>query len=282
MVAQPPPARGTSGAAPVPVRVPVRVLGGARAGSETPGSGSTAVTRPPPQPGLLPALLPGPPRAPPRGARPAGEGRGRPARGPALRLPAPHPPRPDPSLRVRPLLSVTLWPPPRRVRGRGSAARQPAGRRRTEGALLGQRRGLDFTSPPPRGASAYRNSRGPKPCSRHRTETALSRGSPPHPHPFISLPHSPRGAGKGHAKEEPGAARTQAADRRPARGPRSGHCRGRPPPGCLRDSMATQDPRGGGACRGGGVAPSIYGLSTRPSVKSLRITALIMQSFGGQ
>lgn len=77
MVAQPPPARGAPGAASEPVQVPVRVLGGARAGTEQPGSGSTGLTRPPPQLELLPALLPGPPRAqrpaPPR--RPAGERR---------------------------------------------------------------------------------------------------------------------------------------------------------------------------------------------------------------
>jgi hypothetical protein len=75
----------------VPVRVPVPVLGGARAGSERRGTRSTALTRSP-QPGLLPALLPDPPRAPPLGARAAVE---RPGKGGAVI-------RAAPELRTRP------------------------------------------------------------------------------------------------------------------------------------------------------------------------------------
>lgn len=75
MVAQPRPKRGASGAAPALVQVSARVLSGARAGSEPLGCWSTALTRPPPQPGLLPVLLPGPPPSPspaPRTTDPAG------------------------------------------------------------------------------------------------------------------------------------------------------------------------------------------------------------------
>ena len=105
MVAQPQPARGAPGAASEPVQVPVRVLGGARAGTEQPGSGSTGLTRPPPQLELLPALLPGPPRAPrpaPRPAPPASWGKK--ARRPA-QPESPGSSRPDPPRLAGPLLS---------------------------------------------------------------------------------------------------------------------------------------------------------------------------------
>lgn len=156
---------------------------GARAGSEPPGSRSSVLTRPPPQLGLLPVLLQGPPRAPPRPAGPLGkEGAASgPAGEPRVLLPGP-----AASSRAPPLQGS----PPRRPhpgwwRGPGPVARQLAGSRRAQGGRMGERRGLDFRPPRPRYAPDLWNGRGLKPYSKHCTRTPLSRGSPLQ---FISLP----------------------------------------------------------------------------------------------
>lgn len=241
MVAQPRPARRASGAAPVPEQVPVRVLGGALAGSEPPGSGSTALTRPPPQPGLLPVLLPGPPRAPrpaPRRGAAAGKGRrgGGPGQG-APRLPARR-------SEARPLLSGSPLSRPRRGwwRGRFSAAHQPVGLRRAQGARLGERRGLDFRPLRPLCAPCLWNGRGPKPCSKQRTQTYSPGEVRSPPRQFISLPQGPRRAIKGPREGRTRCGQDSSRRARTCAGPCSGHRRGRQPPGSLRDSMATRDP----------------------------------------
>lgn len=188
MVAQPRPARGAPGAAPVPVQVPFGVCGGTRTGSEPPGSGRTALTPlPPPQPGLLPVLLPDPPRSRPRPAEqrwlgeagPAGAAWGRagePRGGPA-----------DPLSRACPGAG----------RGGGSAAgapRSPAGRTQAL-AGCGARRvaGAGFQVSPPRWNSALWNDGGLKSCGEHRAQHPRSLGDArSSPHQFISLPQGPK------------------------------------------------------------------------------------------
>lgn len=169
IVARPRPGRGAYGAAPVRVRVPVRVLGGARAGSKPRGRWSPALTRPPPQPGLLPGLLPvllpGPPHAPPRRAggrsRRAKAARGRaPPESPSPTSPPGHPrgpvpPRPassPPGLTAE-RLRRSWWP------GlRGSVARRVQAR---AGRTARRAAGLDFGSPPrPAARPLFEISRG--------------------------------------------------------------------------------------------------------------------------
>lgn len=144
MVAQPQPARRASGAAPLWVQVAVRVLGGARAGSEPPGRSSTALTRrrsgraPPRAP---PGPAPAPPRAPPRLAGTAGKGLGRLGAagvvGPAGESRSARPPQPVPPRAAPPL------PGSPRAAAAGLVARpglpgSPAGCGRAQGAQLGE------------------------------------------------------------------------------------------------------------------------------------------------
>lgn len=208
------------------------------------------MTRPPPQPGLLPALLPGPPRAPPRGAPPAGEGRGRRARGSARRPPAPQ---------TRPLLSGTRPRVGRRLGGGAAGSRRllrwpnPGARgRRTARRAAGTR----FQVPSARLRVRSSEWQGVKPCSGHRTETPLSRGRPLQSPSIHLSPPGPRGSGQGPVHRRKPA--------RPGLRPQTEDLRG----GLLRRAAAGRGLQAacgtpwqlgtpGGACRGGCVAPSI-------------------------
>lgn len=248
IVARPRPGRGASGAAPVPVRVPVRVLRGAPAGSKPRGRWSAALTRPPPQPGLLPVLLPGPPHAPPRPAEPGGPSRrgkaaeGRRVVGPA-REPLVHPStRPGPSLRGPP-------PPLRGARpsGCGGAGGTACRVQARAGRTAPRATGLDFGPPRPGSAPALRNRGGLNPRCRQLAHTPLSSGSPPQSPPVYLSPRPtrlrvPKARSRTQAKAESGLAGTQAGDPGPVPVPCSGHRRGRSPPWQLgtREALAAE------------------------------------------
>lgn len=156
---------------------------GARAGSEPPGSRSTALTRPPPQLGLLPVLSRA--RPAPRPAQPARLGRK--ARRPA-QPESPGSSRPDPPRPAGPLLSGA-HPRGGRTPGSGAARARWLASRPESGAhrALGWASGGDWISGPlrPRYAPDLWKGRGLKPYSKHCTRTPLSRGRPLQ---FISLP----------------------------------------------------------------------------------------------
>lgn len=187
------PARAASRAAPVLVQVPVRVLRGAQAGSEPPGCWSTALTRPPPQPGLRPAPLSGPPRAPPRRAGPAGKGLERLGEVGALQgPPAPSLRGPAPPLRGSPLSGSG-------GAGRGSVARWPdAGARGAHSSASGGARSQAPSAPLRIGSWGSQGSESPQQAP--HAHPALLRKRPS-PDQFISPPTAPgsQSSGQGPA-----------------------------------------------------------------------------------
>lgn len=271
MVAQPRPAWGASGAAPVPVRGSVRVRGGARAVSEPPGSGSAALTRLPPQPRLLPGPRPGPPRAPPLRA-PAGGPRkvGGGGRGelPRSRSCAPRPPREAHRGRLSsPGFGTKLSPrnQPRRGwwRARGCAA------------------GADFRPSGPRGASALwkaPNGQAWSP-SANPARPALSRGRPRQSPPASVCTPGSQGSGSGPAQRRAGWTPARVGPRLQTEDLRGGQARGtasRPPAGLHGNS----GPREVLAAEAESRLP--YMGSSWALLRSLRITILIMQGFSGE